>query len=443
MASLPNLETSPPESSRISTVVPATPRGEEIGEYNLNNMDLLMKLHYIRSIYLFNSEAVQDLSISDLKSPMFPLLDLYSHVSGRVRIAESGRPFIKCNDAGVRIAEAHCDKTLHEWLDENELSIDGLVHDHVLGPDLSFSPLVFVKFTFFKCGGLSVGLSWAHILGDAISAFNFITKWSQTLAGQSPPKSLHKPNLNKPQFLSNSDSDNPISIKKATVVDEYWLAANESYVATHTFHITSKQLQNLVTSYTSINSNINGKTKYFEIISAMIWKYIAEIRGDFGPKIVTICTTNISKRFENEFPTNGMILRKIETNLPLEQSDISGLVKLIAEKKMNEDDAIGKLLEESEGKEDFIVYGAKLTFVDLEEADFYEVKLNGKKPIMANCDFRGVGDQGVVLVLPGPEDDGGNNGRMITVSLLGKELDQLKYKLEREWGINYCSSNGF
>jgi hypothetical protein len=27
--------------------------------------------------------------------------------------------------------------------------------------------------------------------------------------------------------------------------------------------------------------------------------------------------------------------------------------------------------------------------------------------------------------------------------LLGKELDQLKYKLEREWGINYCSSNGF
>jgi hypothetical protein len=30
-------------------------------------------------------------------------------------------------------------------LDENELSIDGLVHDHVLGPDLSFSPLVFVK----------------------------------------------------------------------------------------------------------------------------------------------------------------------------------------------------------------------------------------------------------------------------------------------------------
>jgi len=144
MGSLPNLET-PPQTSRISTVVPATPRGEENSAYNLNYMDLLMKLHYIRSISFFNSNAVQNLSISDLKAPMFPLLDSYSHVSGRVRISESGRPFIKCNDAGVRIAELHCEKTLHEWLDEKEYSIDELVHDHVLGPDLAFSPLVFVK----------------------------------------------------------------------------------------------------------------------------------------------------------------------------------------------------------------------------------------------------------------------------------------------------------
>ncbi|PNX81219.1 omega-hydroxypalmitate O-feruloyl transferase-like protein, partial [Trifolium pratense] len=79
MGSLPNLE-SPLQTSRISTVVPATPR---------------------------------------------------------VRVSESGRAFIKCNDAGVRIVESHCDKTVGEWLDENEYSLDGLVHDHVLGPDLA------------------------------------------------------------------------------------------------------------------------------------------------------------------------------------------------------------------------------------------------------------------------------------------------------------------
>ncbi|CAI8599133.1 unnamed protein product [Vicia faba] len=419
------------QTSRISTVVPATPRGEKTGEYNLNYMDLLMKLHYIRSIHLFDSEAVKDLSISDLKAPMFPLLDSCSHVSGRVRVSESGRPFIKCNDAGVRIAESRCEETLREWMDEKEYSVDGLVHDHVLGPDLAFSPLVFIKFTYFKCGGLSVGLSWAHILGDAFSAFNFITNWSHTLDAQAFPKSLHISNFTKPKFLSNSISDYPISVKKATLVDNYWLPANDSYVATHTFHITSKQVHHLATTFTSTKTN----TKYFEIISAMIWKCIAQIRGDFGPRVVTVTTSNVSNGVESEFPKNDLVLSRIETNLSPGESNLSELVTLIAEKKMNENHILEKFVEESEGKGDFIVYGAKLTFVDLEEGDFYGVKINGKKPIMVNSDIGGVGDEGVVLVYRGPEDDIGNTGRMVTVSLPGKELDLLKCKLEKEWGI--------
>jgi len=146
MSSLTSLET-PQQSSRITSVYPLTPTGEgaEIVAYNLNHMDLLMKLHYIRTIYLFNSEAMQNLSLCDLKTPIYALLDSCSHVSGRIRILESERPFIKCNDAGVRVAETQCHKTLREWFDEKEYTVEGLVPDHVLGPDLAFSPLVFVK----------------------------------------------------------------------------------------------------------------------------------------------------------------------------------------------------------------------------------------------------------------------------------------------------------
>ncbi|KAF1864955.1 hypothetical protein Lal_00004328 [Lupinus albus] len=430
MGSIPDLET-PSHTSRISTVVPATPRGDQNGEFQLTYMDLLMKLHYIRPVYFFPPEAVQGLTISDFKKPMFMLLDTYSHVSGRIRRSESGRPFIKCNDAGVRIAEAYSDKTLKDWFHENGLySVDGMVHDHVLGPHLSFSPLVFVKFTWFKCGGLSIGLSWAHVLGDAFSAFNFMTKWSQILSGHIPPKSLHKPNnLTEPaEFPQYSITENPISIKKARVIGEYWLGANDNDVATHSFHFTSKQLQQyLLTSYTT-----KTKTSYFEVISAMLLKYIAQIRGEFGPKVVTICTSNISNREENEFPNNGLVLSKFEADLA---SDISDLARLIAEKKIVENHIMKKLVERDEGKEDFIVYGANLTFVDLEEAEIiYGVKLNGHKPIMANCTFRGVGDEGVVLVLPAPPEDNGD-GRIVTVSLPEKELHQLKDKIGEEWSI--------
>ncbi|KAE9603826.1 putative putrescine N-hydroxycinnamoyltransferase [Lupinus albus] len=293
-------------------------------------------------------------------------------------------------------------------------------------------------FTWFKCGGLSVGLSWAHVLGDAFSAFNFITKWSQILVGQIPPKSLHTPNIKEPEFPpSYNINENPISIKKATVVGEYWLGANNSDVVTHSFHFTFKQLQHLVTA-TSNQSQITNtiktnKTSYFEIISAMLLKSIAHIRGDFGTRVLTICTNNNSNRYENEFPNNGLVLSKIEADLG---ADMSYLARLIEEKKMVENHIMEKLIEKDEGKEDYIVYGANLTFVDLEEAEIYGVKLNGHKPIMANCTIHGVGDQGVVLVLPAPEDiDDAGNGRIVTVSLPEKELNQLKDKIRKEWSI--------
>ncbi|KAL1349576.1 hypothetical protein HN51_026097 [Arachis hypogaea] len=434
-------ESQPSLTSKISTVVPATPRGNERGKYNLGYMDLLMKLHYVRTVHFFSPQAAQGLSIFDLKKPMFPLLDPYSHISGRIRRSESsGRPFIKCNDAGVRIVESHCDKTLEEWFNQKGYSIHELVHDHVLGPDLAFSPLLFLKFTWFKCGGLCVGLSWSHVLGDAFSAFNFITKWSHALAGHVPPKSLHvNPNYEELQSLpinSIQDSQIPI-VKRATILDEErWIAATDTKIVTHTFYVSYNQLQDSVTS-----SQESNNTCCFEIVSALVWKCLAQIRSYSEPKDVVICEYH-SENYE--FPTNiGLEFSTVEASskVSVSESDVLELATLIgSEKKKVEKHVMEKLVEESEGREDFIVYGTRLTFVNLEEEGnvIYGVKLiNGEKPMVANCALHGVGDEGVVLVLPAPQDkeDGGKIGRLVTVSLPEKEVEQLKDKLGSEWAI--------
>ncbi|KAK7321276.1 hypothetical protein VNO77_31760 [Canavalia gladiata] len=430
---LPNMEeeNQPPMISKISSVVPATSRSDENTAWHLSHVDLLVKLHYIRAVYFFINDAAQGLSIYDLKKPMFPLLDHFTHLSGRIRISESGRPFVKCNDAGVRIAESHRDITLQEWFHKNGYSIEDLVHNHVIGPDLGFSPLVFVKFTWFKCGGLCVGLSWSHILGDAFAAFNFITKWSQILEGQThmPPKSLHMPNHYETKFPHNSLSMNPVFAKKAKAVEEHWLAATDTKMVTHSFHVTSEQLDHLVTVTFPCDENLTVNNT-FQILSALVWKCIARIRGDSEPRTVTICTYD--GREIDDVPINGLVLSVVEANVVVGKSELSDLVKLIAEEKKVENCVVEKLVEESEGTEDFVVYGANLTFVDLGEAKVYEAKLNGQKPVLANCSIHGVGNQGVVSVLPAPEDD---EGRMITVSLPENEIDQLKEKLGGEWGI--------
>lgn len=130
---------------RLSSVVPATVTGE--GKVHaLSNMDLAMKLHYLRGIYFFRREAVEGLTIYDLKKPMFEWLQVYFAASGRVRRSERGRPVIKCNDSGVRIVEARSEKSLDEWMmvDHHDL-YNLLTYDQVIGPDIAFSPLVFIQ----------------------------------------------------------------------------------------------------------------------------------------------------------------------------------------------------------------------------------------------------------------------------------------------------------
>ncbi|MED6180231.1 hypothetical protein PIB30_008425 [Stylosanthes scabra] len=305
-------------------------------------------------------------------------------------------------------------------------------------------------FTWFKCGGLCVGLSWSHVLGDFFSAFNFITKWSHMVtAGHVPPTSLHVPNPLNPNnedlleslnTNNNSFQDSEIPIlKRVTILDgERWIAATATNIVTRTFYVSYKQLQHLVTTQEESRNITNS---YFEIVSAVFWKCVAQIRSSLEPKDVTICEHG--NKFE--FPMNtGLEFSTVEanSNASVAESDVLELARLIgSEKKKAKKHLMEKLVEESEGKEDFIVYGTRLTFVNLEEEEsnnIYGVRLNGEKPMVANCALHGVGDEGVVLVLPAPqdkEDGGNNNGRLVTVSLPEKELEQLKDKLGTEWGI--------
>ncbi|OMO50774.1 Transferase [Corchorus capsularis] len=417
---------------RLSSVVPAKVTGEN-KDFELTNMDLAMKLHYIKGVYFFPSEAIRGLSIHDLKEPMFRLLELYFTASGRIRrSSETGRPFIKCNDGGVRIVEAQCENlTIDEWLATSFHSLDHLLaHDQVLGPDLGFSPLVFLQFTWFKCGGISIGLSWAHILGDAFSASAFINLWGQIMSGQVPSKSLK---LHKSEFPT-SFSGKPFSLKKVDPVGDHWLTANNCNMQTQTFHVTADQLHHIV-SNTHDPSQTANNFSHFHILSAMIWQSLSKIRGDSGPRIVTICSNTNPADRENQMPSNGMMLTTVEADFSVSKGEIAELAKLIAEKRVPENGLIEKLFDgDDQQGSDFIVYGANLTFVDLEEADLYGLEIKGKKPIFVNYTINGVADEGTVLIQSGPKIEGGN-GKILTITLPEDQIEMLKNILENDWNI--------
>ncbi|XAR62074.1 hypothetical protein NMG60_11016669 [Bertholletia excelsa] len=421
---------------KLSSVVPGRVTGEDKVR-ELTGADMAVRLHYIRGLYFFHVDAVGGLDIFALKKPMFQWLDLHYPASGRIRRRPEGGdgvgvgwPFIKCNDGGVRIVEASCRKTLDDWLAmEERSSLDRfLVSDQVLGPELDFSPLVFIQFTRFQCGGLSVGLSWAHVLGDAFSASAFMNMWGAVIAGHIPLHPLKLPNTENPRFPA-PPSRQPISLKRVDPVGDQWIAANKRKMEVLSFRVSTKKLDLLLSESFGQNPQ-----EYFNVIAALMWKSVARVRRESELRVVTICR-NASGNREGEILSNSQVIGVVESDSAVGKVELLELAKLIHEELMDERIAIEELLERENEGSDFILYGANLTFVNMEEANVYGLQLLGKKPIFANYAVSGVGEEGVVLVLPGPEADGQGGSRTVTAVVPENEIAELKTELEKEWGI--------
>ncbi|CAH9065885.1 unnamed protein product [Cuscuta epithymum] len=428
---------------RMSTVVPGAITGDDKVRH-LSNADVAMKLHYIRGVYLFTSEAVGGISNGDLKDTMFPLLEAYYPVAGRIRNSpEDGRPFIKCNDSGVRIIEANCSRTVDEWMGlmTDPSSSDSysrlLYHDQVLGPDLGFSPLLFIQFTWFKCGGVSVGLSWAHVLGDVCSVSEFFNKFAQGLAGR-PIQPLQIPTTAGLSPTLKGNNQLPSSFGKVDPVGDHWRIAHSSKMVTHSFQVTNEQLNQLISkSFEGSKHHPIKIISSFDVISAVIWKTLAKLRGEDEQqerlKTVTLIRNDFHDR-ENEQPSNAQLISVIKAEiLKVAEADLLELAKLIAEKGEDETRIIEEFKDVGEnGKSsEFFVYGANLTFVNLEGVKVHGFDMNGKKPIYANYSIDGVGEEGAVLVLP--EDLSG--GRIVNVILPEHLVGELSNELSTEWGV--------
>ncbi|KAL6511175.1 hypothetical protein OROHE_020544 [Orobanche hederae] len=420
---------------KLSTVVPARITGED-KVHQFAAMDLAVKLHYITTVHFFGVDAAEGLNFQDLKAPMFRWLQLYYPICGRIRRHDGGgRPFVKCNDSGVRIVEAKCRKTVSEFLsafDSGDRRSQSLLvyQQPLLAHDFGFTPLVFLQLTKFKCGGLSVGMSWAHILGDAFSASECINMWGKIMSNQKVPSHLNSP-ITIQQFPTSSSSP-ASSCRSVKPLDpplgDNWLTPNNFKMQTHTFRISEEQLSKLL----SEENKHTYRVKPFEVISAVVWKSMAKTRGN---KIITVCKKSgefDETGLEDEMLGNArQVIGTVEapTTDLIRDSGFLEIAKRIVDTFVDETSVIEKRMEEGNGNVDFLVYGTNLTFVDLEEVDLWGLQINGQGPVFADISIGGVGDEGAVVVV----QNGG--GRNVNVILAEDQLHHLKNELKVEYGI--------
>ncbi|CAA3007376.1 ECERIFERUM 26-like [Olea europaea subsp. europaea] len=393
-----------------------------------SDMNLAMKLHYLKGIYYFGKQAFEGLTTLNMKEPLFILLDQYADICGRFRRTESGRPYIKCNDSGVRFTEARCEKTMDEWLDmtkENASLEKYLTPNQIIGPELAFSPTFLLQYTKFKCGGMSVGLSWAHVLGDVFSAAEFLNLLGQVVAGNKPNRPVKLGQMKSKSTNSESPlkvMEGPLSIKRVGPVGDNWITANNCKMEEFAFNVNATQLSHLQSKLLSNGTNFSP----FEALSAVIWQCIAKIRGESDTKVVTIC----KKSEQNMADGNNQLISVVNADYPIVEAKPSELAALIKNAAFDEGEKIENAIKKDNGVSDFIFYGANLTFVNLEEAKFYEFDYRGEKPVHVSYRVNDVGDEGAVLVLPGPPKNG---GRTLMAIMPEKEVIEFKLELKREW----------
>lgn len=272
-----------------------------------------------------------------------------------------------------------------------------------------------------------MGLSWAHVLGDAFSTAEYLTTLGRIVAGSKPQKPINVAQ-NRPKNANGlaKIAKDPISMKRVDPAGDNWMHVAKCKIEAFSFIVSPAQLS-LLKSKLSGNA---GDYSPFAAVSAVIWQCIARIRvEEMEPRVVTICKRSDQNSAYGSLG-NNQVISVVKADFAIVEANPSELAQLVQNETLDETNYIEEIMEKDHGLSDFIIYGANLTFVNFEEARFYDFDYRGEKPVKVSYRIEGVGEKGAVLVLPPPPKEDG--GRLVTVMLPENEITGLKSELERE-----------
>ncbi|KAL8123112.1 shikimate O-hydroxycinnamoyltransferase-like [Apium graveolens] len=261
-----------------STLVPpaeATPRRSL---WNAN-VDLVVPNFHTPSVYFYRPNGSDNFfDTKVLKDALSRALVPFYPMAGRLKRDDDGRVEIDCNGEGVLFVEAESDGVVDDFDDfAPTLELRQLIPtvDYSLG--ISSYSLLVLQITFFKCGGVSLGVGMQHHAADGASGLHFINTWSDMARGldltlapfidrtllraREPPQPAfpHIEYQPPPSMKSNPDS---------TIIPE---------TSVSIFKITREQL-NALKAKSKEDGNTVAYSSY-EMLAGHMWRTVCKARG--------------------------------------------------------------------------------------------------------------------------------------------------------------------
>ncbi|KAJ7961900.1 Vinorine synthase-like [Quillaja saponaria] len=162
-------------------VKPSCPTSQDLSIYKLSFLDQFAPAAYMPLLLFYpvdgdyNDSKVENKS-QVLKTTLSETLSLFYPFAGRVKdnsIIEYN------NDIGIEYLEAQVDCHLSQILKKPDPDLlKQFLPVEVESSRAGVGPLLLVQASFFECGGLAIGISVSHKIGDASTVNTFIKAWS-------------------------------------------------------------------------------------------------------------------------------------------------------------------------------------------------------------------------------------------------------------------------
>ncbi|KAF8369822.1 hypothetical protein HHK36_032157 [Tetracentron sinense] len=241
----------------------------------VSNLDILAPRKHTPTVYFYRPNGgLSFFSPETLKSALAKILVLFYPFAGRLGVDQNGRIEINCNGDGALFAKAEAESTIDEFGDftpsmkTRELLIPQVDPSEGDSP----CPLLLLQVTFFKCGGVCLGIGVHHTLSDGAASLQFINSWSDTARGL---------NVTLPPFLDRTllrarSSPNILFDHTEYKPNPNPLAQQRQPFTSILLTLSSHQLQLLKTI--SNNSNISHTYTTYEIVAAHVWRCACKAR---------------------------------------------------------------------------------------------------------------------------------------------------------------------
>ncbi|KAJ4954507.1 hypothetical protein NE237_011290 [Protea cynaroides] len=403
-------------------------------KYPLSILDHAMGLYTLHIVFYYKYDRPQSDDLGRVRESLSHLLTMYPPVTGRLqRRTEDGNWEVNCNDAGVRVLVARVHSTLDEWFRSADGSAERnlTVWEDMPEEDTStWSPFC-IQMNDFEGEGLAIGLSCPHMYADPTCCTTFFKSWTEIDRGVSI---AHPPFFHPPGLVSRASPNTNTTSARYYATKSKVEDPSPVKMSTVSFRFSEKMIKQ---SLSDVQTECPDATP-FDLLAAVFWSSAMRVKTPVHDNMCTLSIgIDIRKLMQAPLPHGyfGNALHFLMVSSEANKMDEGGLAYVAGlvhhHLSSYEEEEFWSAIDwlESQKMEGgtyappFKMYGPELTCINMEHLFAYQAILVNMKPLHVSCHVGNVAGEGLILVLPSPEE---GLGRTVMVTLPEDQSDMLR-----------------